>query len=329
MLELSSPAAGAARDGSTLTASGPEITVLVIEDNPDDRYLLSKLLEGDPVRVVFAGTLAEAGRMIRVAPPSVILVDLHLPDAQGLETISRVRGLIPGVPIVVLTGDNEESLALAAVREGAQDFLVKDRIDTWTLNRTLRYALERHRLLMELEAARARESHRATHDSLTGLPNRTLFDDRLRHAVARSARSRSHLAVIYLDLDGFKPVNDALGHAAGDVVLIEIAQRLAGVVRSSDTIARLGGDEFAVLFEDISGKDVLPTLCDMLRSRFAEPVVFQGTPCDIGASLGVSFYPDDGADATALVQHADTRMYVDKGARKGGPASRPHAHASR
>jgi diguanylate cyclase (GGDEF)-like protein len=330
MLESASPVPHPTTvPSATLLVKGASLTALVIEDNPDDRFLLSKLLDGDQVQLQFAGTVAEAGRVARATSPGVVLVDLNLPDARGLETLTKVRNAIPGVPIVVMTGDNEESLALAAVREGAQDFLVKGRVDTWKLTRTLRYALERHRLVMELEEARARESHRATHDALTGLPNRALFDDRLRHAVARSARQKCHLAVVYMDLDGFKPVNDRLGHAAGDDVLIGIARRLAGVVRNSDTIARLGGDEFAVLLEDVTSRDVLPTLIDVLRSRFTEPILVQGVPCEVGTSLGIAFYPDDGVDAHSLMQRADARMYADKAERTRGTASRPHARGLR
>lgn len=319
MVESSHPADETSLSTAALLVKGTSFTLLVIEGNPDDRYLLGKLLEGDPCQVTFAGTIAEAGRVTRATPPSVVLVDLNLPDARGLDTLAKVRHAIPRVPIVVMTGDNEESLALAAVREGAQDFLVKGRVDTFTLSRTLRYALERHRLVMELEAARAHENHRATHDSLTGLPNRVLFDDRLRHALSRSARQKTHLAVVYMDLDGFKPVNDRLGHSAGDEVLIEVGKRLSAVVRSSDTIARLGGDEFAVLFEDVSDKSVLATLTDMLRSRFTQPILVQGHACQVGASLGVAFFPDDGPDALSLVQRADARMYADKGERKKTP----------
>lgn len=312
---------------ATLLVKGTSFTLLVIEDNPDDRYLLGKLLEGDPCQVVFAGTIAEAARTARATPPNIVLVDLNLPDTRGLDTLGKIRLAIPNVPVVVMTGDNEESLALSAVREGAQDFLVKGRVDTFTLRRTLRYALERHRLVMELEAARARESHRATHDSLTGLPNRALFDDRLRHAVARSARQKCHLAVVYLDLDGFKPVNDRLGHAAGDEVLVEVAKRISAVVRSSDTFARLGGDEFAILYEDVTSREVLPTLIDMLRGRFEQPILVQGTLCQLGTSVGVAFFPDDGADAHSLMQRADARMYGDKGERKS--AARANGHVDR
>lgn len=297
----------------------PGFVLLMIEDNQDDRHLLSNLLEGQkesPCNVVFAGSISEAGRIAESESPDIVLLDLNLSDSHGLETIGRVRSLVPGVPIVVLSGHVEEGLALAAVREGAQDFLEKGRIDSWTLNRTLRYALERHRLLVALETARVRESHRAMHDPLTGIPNRALFDDRLRHALARAARHKGRLGVVYLDLDGFKPVNDRLGHAAGDEVLVEVARRLGVMVRTSDTIARLGGDEFGILFENVLDPTVTHRVARMLRARIAEPIQVHQQTCVIGASIGLAFYPDDETDPVALIQRADSRMYHEKESRR-------------
>ncbi len=301
------------------SAEHPAFTLLVIEDNPDDHYLLGTLLDGlvdRPDQVVSAESLAEAKQVARRCSPSLILADLNLADSRGLDTLARIRSMIPGVPVVVLTGQDEDTLALAAVREGAQDYLIKGRVDAWTLGRTMRHALERHRLVVELEASRARESHRATHDTMTGLPNRALFDDRLRHGLARVARQRSELAVVFLDLDGFKPVNDQFGHAAGDAVLTEVARRLASVTRSSDTVARLGGDEFGVILENIPNQEKARTVAEMLRARLAQPIVLPQGSCTIGVSLGIAFYPEDDQDAAGLVHRADGRMYADKQQRK-------------
>lgn len=295
--------------------------VMVVEDNPDDALLLSVLLEelpGEPYQLIRATDLAGAVALAVGKPPEIILLDLNLPDASGIDSLKRLKELCPEIPIIVLTGDDDERLAMAAVRAGAQDYLVKGRVDSWTLLRTIRHSLERHRLLAELEGARKREAHRATHDSLTGLPNRTLYFDRLCHAILGASRRREKLAVLYLDLDGFKPVNDTCGHAAGDDVLVQVADRLNGGVRRSDTLARLGGDEFAVLFERIPERMVAESLVLALRSLFKEPIEVVGKRFQVGFSSGLAMFPEDAKDADGLISVADAAMYREKSVRTPG-----------
>lgn len=301
-------------------SSGLSRNVMVIEDNPDDALLLSVLLEelpGDPCQLLRAGDLAQAVQLMGQVRPEVILLDLNLPDTTGLETLTRLHAHCPDIPIIVLTGDDDERLAMAAVRNGAQDYLVKGRVDSWTLIRTIRHSHERHRLLAELESARKREAYRATHDPLTGLPNRALYFDRLSHAILQAGRRRERLAVLYLDLDGFKPVNDSHGHAAGDEVLIQVTRRLAGGVRRSDTLARLGGDEFAVLFERIPQREVAESLVISLKALFREPIEVGDQRFPIGFSAGLALYPEDGKDADGLLGVADAAMYREKTLRPG------------
>jgi diguanylate cyclase (GGDEF)-like protein len=292
--------------------------VMVVEDNPDDALLLSVLLEelpGDPCRLLRATSLEQSLYLIGQVRPEVILLDLNLPDTTGIATLTRLHEHCPEIPIIVLTGDDDERLATAAVRNGAQDYLVKGRVDSWTLIRTIRHSHERHRLMAELEGARQREAHRATHDSLTGLPNRALYFDRLSHAIAQANRRRERLAVLYLDLDGFKPVNDGYGHATGDEVLIEVSQRLQSGVRRSDTLARLGGDEFAVLFEKIPERGVAESLVMSLRMLFRDPITVGEHSFPIGFSAGLAIFPDDGKNPDGLLSVADAAMYREKSSR--------------
>lgn len=292
--------------------------VMVVEDDPDDALLLSVLLEelpGEPYRLMRASHLASAVELAARRKPEVILLDLTLPDSNGLEALIRLRDTCPAIPIIVLTSDDDEKLAMAALRSGAQDYLVKGRVDSWILVRAIRHSLERHRLMAELEAARKREAYRATHDDLTALPNRALYFDRLTHATLGASRRRERLAVLYLDLDGFKPVNDTCGHAAGDEVLVQVANRLASGVRRSDTLARLGGDEFAVLFERIPERSVAESLVSALRALFTEPVEVNGQKFKLGFSAGLAMYPEDGKDADSLLRIADAAMYREKGIR--------------
>ncbi|KAA3642331.1 MAG: EAL domain-containing protein [Chloroflexi bacterium] len=166
--------------------------------------------------------------------------------------------------------------------------------------------------ITERKKAEEELNHLATHDMLTGLPNRTLFDDRLSHAIEVAKRKKDQLAVLFLDLDNFKSVNDAFGHKQGDRLLQTIAQRLMDNVRQSDTVARLGGDEFAILLEGISTpSDVLPTVNKILQG-VAEPFTLQDAEAFITGSIGISLFPTDGADPDTLIQNADRAMYRSK-----------------
>jgi len=157
----------------------------------------------------------------------------------------------------------------------------------------------------------------AFHDSLTGLPNRASLFDALGRAVARAAAESRQLALLYLDLDDFKPVNDALGHAAGDELLIAVAERLRGAVRKTDVVARLGGDEFAVLLADVEHSDVAGALAGKLVDRIGQPYMLHRRRIRVGASIGISLYPRDGATVDALLNHADAAMYAAKATGRG------------
>jgi diguanylate cyclase (GGDEF)-like protein len=292
--------------------------LLLIEDNPDHALILQILLRslpGDPITLRLAASAAEGIALALAAPPEVILTDLSLPDASRLDVVYRLRAALPQVPVVVLTGIDDTALGVAAMRAGAQDYLVKGEADVAAVSRSLHLAVERHRLLLEVDAFRVRESHRATHDSLTGLPNRALFLDRLEHLLARAGRRREPFAVAYLDLDGFKLVNDRLGHQAGDAVLAEVAARFAGRVRTSDTLARLGGDEFGLLFERQGDGATILTLIAEIRSTLVTAIPVEAGTAQVGVSVGVALFPEEGTNAAVLLAAADRAMFADKAVR--------------
>lgn len=157
----------------------------------------------------------------------------------------------------------------------------------------------------------------AHHDPLTDLPNRLLFNARLVHALERARREGQQVAVLYLDLDRFKQVNDTLGHPAGDQLLRQAAERLAGVLRECDTVARIGGDEFAVILEGVKGDDDCALVAVKLGQALARPFPIEGQPIFIGASTGIARFPEDGETITALLQNADAAMYRAKAAGRG------------
>ncbi len=171
------------------------------------------------------------------------------------------------------------------------------------------------RLETELAAAQeAKEEYRslAYHDGLTGLPNRTLFHDRLGLAITHSYRSQGHLALLYLDIDDFKGVNDSFGHGSGDRVLVELAGRIRAAVRAEDTVARVGGDEFVVLLAQVTGAGDAARVAVKVLDAVRHPFRVDGHDVTIAASVGVSVYPNDGTCSDDLVRHADGAMYRDK-----------------
>ncbi len=165
-----------------------------------------------------------------------------------------------------------------------------------------------------LKETQSRLDFLAHHDALTGLPNRLLFGDRLRHAIERARREGFAAALLFIDLDRFKHVNDSLGHQVGDQLLIEAARRLKNLVRQADTVARLGGDEFVVLLEEGAAHDVAAKLAEKIIEACKQPFTVSGIDLHIGCSIGITVYPEDGADDVTLLRNADTAMYRAKGA---------------
>lgn len=281
--------------------------VLLIEDNPGDARLIREMIAEDPpapFRLHVAERLGHGLEFLNVHPTGLVLLDLSLPDSIGLETFARVYAHSPTVPIIVLTGNNDDKVALSAVQRGAQDFLVKDRLDRELLVRSMQYSIERKRYQVQLE-------HQTNYDALTGLPNRNLLHDRLRQAVF-SQRERHPVAVVFLDLDHFKIVNDSLGHSAGDKLLKTISERLRSVLREADTVARLGGDEFVLILNDQSHEEVIFRTMQRVCAKVSEPVHIDGKEIYVTCSAGISLYPQDGPDVDTLLKNADAAMYRAK-----------------
>ncbi|MDQ3866020.1 MAG: EAL domain-containing protein [Actinomycetota bacterium] len=169
----------------------------------------------------------------------------------------------------------------------------------------------------ELRRHANEKEQQALHDALTGLPNRTLFHDRIGHAILAARRTQARVGVLIMDLDRFKEINDTLGHHCGDLFLKEFATRLSGSVRSSDTIARLGGDEFGLVFPEVTDVRAIQEVAEKLRQVVEQPFVLEGLPLGVEASMGLALYPDHGDDVETLLQRADVAMYVAKEARTG------------
>jgi diguanylate cyclase (GGDEF)-like protein len=236
--------------------------------------------------------------------PDVVLLDLGLPDAQELEALNALADAAPNLPIVILSGTENEDLALEAVKAGAQDYLLKGQATPELLVKAIRYGIERKQ--SELHMKRL-----AYYDSLTGLPNRRLLMEHLILALKRVARSDSVLGVFFIDIDHFKQINDTLGHEAGDRVLQQLAKGLSQSLRDSDTLARLSGDEFVAVVE-VTQPRQLAVVAASLQHRLKTPFKTTDGEVFVTASIGVSVYPTDGEDAKALLRNADRAMYHAK-----------------
>ncbi len=416
------------------------ITILLVEDNPDDVELFRETLRGASLSafdLAQVDQLRQALARLEVGGIDVVLLDLTLPDGDGIENLRRLHAAAPEIPIIVLTGCDDEELALAAMRAGAQDYLVKSQLEGPLLARAVRYAIERkraedalrerevrlrlltehvpavlwttdgnlcltsvsgaaladlglvpaqllgkcvgevlrssgpdnpvlaaHRQALEglsatceqpwgvsiyrtnVEPLRDRGGavigcvglaldvtdskrmedrlfHLANHDPLTDLFNRRRFEEELGEQLKRARIHGTAGAVLLMDLDGFKEVNDGYGHPVGDQLLVRVADELKGRLRQGDLLARLGGDEFAVLLPHASQEQAHAVAGRLVGSVRRAQLAVSGRTVNVTASLGIVYYPEHGATVEELMSHADMALYRAKDA--GG--DRLHAYA--
>jgi diguanylate cyclase (GGDEF)-like protein len=304
--------AGRADDSAPAAAWPPfgrgPIRVLLVEADEADFRATSALLNAAPhleFTVEWARDLETGLAGLRAGGFDFCLVDPALPDGDGLELARAAQERGCRAPIVMLSSASTLELDLRAMALGVADLLDKKRLDATGLGRTVRYALARQRHADQL-------SRLAQYDELTGLANRSLFQDRLERALAWARRNDRLVAVMILDLNGFKAVNDRLGHAAGDRLLAIMAQRLTGRLRETDTVARPGGDEFAILIENLAKPEHAALVARKLLDTVAPPATVDGEEVVVTASLGVAVYPRDGEDGAQLLREADRAMYRAK-----------------
>ncbi len=424
------------------SAANP-MTVLLVEDNLEEAELIRTMLgksRRETLRVEHVTRLQEGLRRLQAGPVDVVLLDFSLPDSSGLASFERVREVAPHAPIVILTNLDDEEIATKAVREGAQDYLVKRQVDNELLLRSIRYAVERmhaekalreseeryalamsgandglwdwnlksgtayfsprwksmlgyreeeigndvnewfsrvhaddsvalqkalgahlngeephfeheHRIhcndrssiwvlsrglavrdpagkptrlagsLTDISARKRAQDqllHDALYDALTQLPNRTLFLDHLGLSMDQARRRKnSTIAVLFMDLDRFKTINDSLGHSVGDELLVELARRLTHFLRPGDTVARLGGDEFAVLLNDVHGAGDATRVAERIQELIREKIVIGGREVFTCASIGVALSSPGYKRPEEILRDADTAMYRAKAAGRG------------
>ena len=421
--------------------------VLVITQNFRDAGLIRESLASPghrPLEVEWASSLSDGIHRLKRLSVDAIILDLSLPDSHGIETFDRMSGSAPGVPILIISDEEEEDVAKEAVQRGAQDYLPRGRLDSYSLPRAVRtvialkiaskvlagdrqraeatlnsigdavlstdlhgkitylnavaermtgwgleeaagrplgdvfqfvdrttrkparnpleFAIQQDQTVgltadcllirrdgfesaIEDSAAPIRDqegrvvgavlifrdvgraqaladkmSHLAQHDFLTELPNRVLLNDRLGQAIRMDERHHKKLAVLFVDLDHFKTINDSLGHAIGDALLQSIAKRLRETLRETDTVSRPGGDEFVILLAEIEIADDAALVAGKILAALAPPHRLAGRELSVTASIGISIYPEHGQDAERLVHSADIAMYEAK--KSGGGSYR-------
>jgi diguanylate cyclase (GGDEF)-like protein len=294
--------------------AGPDepLHVLLVERDRAAASLISEMLRmswNGGLSLTYAERIEDATQHLLGGAVSAVL----LSGRETLAALAGTRPVAPTVPIIVLASHYSDAAAVEAIRAGAQDYLSRNHLTASELRRVLIKAVERKRP----EAVLAR---RALQDPLTGLPNRTLFVDRLGVALERSRRTGSVTCVLFLDVDHFKLINDSRGHAAGDQVLSDLAARLRSVLRPMDTVARFGGDEFTFLFEDLSSESEAMAIADRVRRAASLPVELEGGQQELNVSIGVATASEPGSSPDALIREADAAMYRAK-ARGGGAAA--------
>ncbi len=284
-----------------------------VDDDEDDFVLTRELLSetfGSGFKLDWVTTWDAALETLRGDAYDVCLVDYYLGKWNGLDLIHEAIGRGAGVPFIILTGRDSRAIDVEASRAGAADYLVKSQITAPLLERTIRYAQERKRSEERLTAL-------AQCDGLTGIANRSYFRARLKDAITQAKRTDGILAVLLLDLDRFKDTNDLHGHAAGDALLVEVAERIAGCIRETDTVGRLGGDEFAVIATNLTHADGAGILARKIIDAIAKPIDLDGRIVVAGASVGISLFPLDDDDPDTLLKNADLALYQAKDRNRG------------
>ena len=280
-----------------------------------DEDYVDQLREGlgaahaDAVELEWVSELSQALARLTQGGFDALLLSLDLADSQGMVTFDRAYAFAPDVPIIVLTDEPDEDAAVGTVQAGAQDYLVKREVAPTMLVRSLRHAIERHRLFSALRSL-------SLIDDLTGLYNRRGFSDLGEQYLKLARRSGRGVTMVFLDLDRFKTINDSLGHHIGDRALLKVADILRATFRRSDIIARLGGDEFGVLALEAADESS-EWLVERLRERVVDFNESSSEPFQLSVSIGMAHHDDDPrVRLEDLVAEADSAMYREKHGKK-------------
>jgi diguanylate cyclase (GGDEF)-like protein len=298
---------------------GPLAQILHLEDSEQDRELVRLLLRDARIdcEITAVETEDDFVRSLNQEIWDLILSDFSLPSFDGLQALAIAAKTCPSTPFIFVTGTIGEDIAVESLKSGATDYVLKQRMTR--LGGSVRRALNERaeRLRREKAEANLKKSEEqllflAYHDPLTNLPNRSLLQDRLMQALSSAERRSEKVALLFIDLDQFKFVNDSLGHSAGDQLLKQVAERLERCARNGDTVARLGGDEFVVVLSGVKDSTDAAFAANRVKEDMAAEFTISGTRLSATCSIGISIFPDDGGDSEVLIKHADTAMFSAK-----------------
>lgn len=291
------------------------LKLLVVDDDDVDRERVRRLLSKIQQKscVTEASSLSEAKELISHGDFDCVFLDYNLGDAIGTDLFKDYHYLSkPFLPIIMITGLGNERIAVEMMQSGAYDYIPKSQLKVDLLETVLTNTLSRAELERDLESKRERLEFLSCYDVLTGLPNRYLFFDRLEQTQQVANRNKKPFAILGIDLDYFKEVNDNFGHSSGDIVLTVIAQRILRILRASDTVARMGGDEFSIILVDVDNPETALVVANKVVETVGDPIMAKEYIVHVGASIGIAFYPDHGADTETLLLNADRAMYASK-----------------
>ena len=289
--------------------------ILLIDDDTVDRANIIRTLRqsGHPVETEQVSNGQDGIALAAQTHFDLILLDYQLPVMTGLDVLNALRESPDnGTAIIMLSHHDDESLAMACIEAGAQDFIPKHEVNVPRLMRAILHARERHRMEMELRESHEKLRCLAEQDPLTGLANRYVFENTLQHALPQAKRKGNSVALVLLDLDKFKHINDTLGHAAGDSLLMEVSNRLQSKLRCGDLLCRIGGDEFAIIVHDIDNVSSLRQFCKRILGALQDPVTICNAEVIVSASIGVATYPECAKDSISLLKSADVALYRSK-----------------
>ena len=279
--------------------------VVLADDDPSIRLMVRHVLESEDFDIVEASDGLEAIKAVEKYHPALILLDAVMPGIDGFTTCQQIKDNgHADIPVMMITGLDDDASVERAYEVGAIDFITKP----------IKWAVLKHRVksVVAKVIAERKVQLLAYRDTLTDLPNRLLFADRLEQAVIRAERSRTSMALMLVDIDDFKLVNDSFGHDAGDKLIKAVGQLISKSLRRADTVARLGGDEFAVIIEDINSPEDAISIADNLTTILEHNVRLDDQETYTSASIGIAVYPDDGKDARTILKNADTAMFRAK-----------------
>lgn len=288
------------------------LSFLVIEEQ--EGGAIERTLAGtdlSPAQITRASTMKHATELLDSGSFDVICVDLSLPDAHGLATVSRIRAVAENVPLIVFCDELDGPMAIQAVHVGAQDYVIKDKEGPEGFTRSVNYSIAAIGARMSL-------AYLAQHDPVTGLVNRSLFEDRLSHALVRAVRHASTLAVLAVDIDDFSGVNSRFGSEIGDLILRQVATRLRQPLRKMDTLARSHDDVLLLIAEDVKSEEGASVVARKVLSAMEEPFDAGGTPVSLTVCIGMALYPEEAIDAEGLVENAARALAV---AKRRGPGN--------